>query len=174
MNFAKNVSKMMEPVQQKIGENDFYIYPFPAFKSANISGDVAALLTPLLASVAAAVGTGGSQDLMEMDVKEAALHIAGAFSALSGDKVEGLMRKLLLSENVGVRKEGGMDAQWLTEDISNEVFCGNTQDMFILAFHVIRVNYSGFFGSFGSLFGRVTEMSKKMGSPGTEPLTPAG
>lgn len=171
MIFSRNISKMMDPVQKEVGGHSFYVYPFPAFKAANISGEVTALVTPLLASVAAALGMGGIQNMMDMDMKEAAPHIAGAFSMLSGDKVEMLMRKLLLSENVGVHPEGSESAQWLTEELCNEVFCGNTQDMFILAFYVIKVNFSGFFESFGNLFGVVSRTAEKMGFPGMEPLT---
>lgn len=168
MNMARNISKMMEPTETPVGGNIFYIYPFPAFKAANISGEVATLLTPVLASIAAALGTGG-ESMMDMDVEKAAPHIAGAFSSLSGDKMEKLLRNLLLSGNIGVRTED-MEAHQLTEELSNEIFCGNTQDMFILAYHVIRVNYAGFFAKFGNLSGRVTDVAQKMGFPGMAPL----
>lgn len=171
MNMARNLSKMMEPKEAAVGGSIFYIYPFPAFKAANISGEVAALLTPMLASVASALGTGGEEKhMMDMDIGEAAPHIAGAFSSLSGDKVEKLLRDLLLSGNIGVRTED-MEVHQLTEDLSNEVFCGNIQDMFILAYHVIKVNYAGFFEKFGNLSGKVTDMAQKMGFPGMAPLT---
>lgn len=170
MNAARNISKMMEPKETPVGGNIFYIYPFPAFKAANISGEVAALMTPMLASLAAALGTGGEKHMMDMDIGEAAPHIAGAFSSLSGDKVERLLRDLLLSGNIGVRTEG-MEAHQLTEDLSNEIFCGNIQDMFILAYHVIKVNYAGFFEKFGNLSGKVTDIAQKMGFPNMEPLT---
>lgn len=172
MNMARNLSKMMEPKEAPVGGNLFYIYPFPAFKAANISGEVAALLTPMLASVVPALGNGGEEKhMMDMDIGEVAPHIAGAFSSLSGDKVEKLLRDLLLSGNIGVRAEAGADPQLLTEDLSNEIFCGNTQDMFILAFHVIKVNYAGFFEKFGNLSGKVTDMAQKIMFPGMAPLT---
>ncbi|RKI90432.1 hypothetical protein D7V94_13440 [Parablautia intestinalis] len=170
MNTARNISKMMEPKEASVGGNLFYIYPFPAFKSANISGEIAALLTPMLASLASVVGTGGEKHLMDMDIGEAAPHIVGAFSSLSGDKVEKLLRDLLLPGNIGVRTAAGVDPQFLTEDLSNEIFCGNTQDMFILAYHVIKVNYAGFFEKFGNLSGKVADMAQKMAFPGMAPL----
>ena len=41
----------------------------------------------------------------------------------------------------------------MTEDLADEIFCGDTQDMFILAFDVIQANYSGFFKRLGGQFG---------------------
>lgn len=40
MNEARNIVKMMQPTEQKIGGNTFYIYPLPAFTAANLSADV--------------------------------------------------------------------------------------------------------------------------------------
>lgn len=159
MNEARSILNMMNPVETPVGGNMFYIYPFPAFRAANISGDVAALITPMLSSVAAAFGTVKDKNIMDMDVGDVAPHIAGAFSSLSGDKVEKLLRELLLSGNIGVRSGGGMEAKLLTEDLSNEVFCGNIQDMFILSYHVIKVNFKGFFEKFGNLSGKVMDMA---------------
>lgn len=173
MNGNRNAIKQMEPTMQKIGGNSFYIYPFSAFTSANMSGEITALLTPLIASIVPAIGTSRDKNVMDMDVGEVAPHIAGAFSALSGDKVESLLRKLLLNGNVGVLPAGSADAQWLTEELANEVFCGNTQDMFVLAFYVIKVNYVGFFEKLRNLSGNANmqEAMMKMGFPGMAPLT---
>lgn len=169
------VSKQMEPTVQPIGGNTFYIYPFPAFVSANLSGEITALLIPMVTSIAAAVAMGDNKEksIMDMEISEVAPYITGAFSTLSGDKVERLLRKLLLANNVGVLREGEADAQWLTENICDTLFCGSTQDMFILAFYVIKVNYSGFFEKLENLPGSVKEaLQKKMGTefPGMAPL----
>ena len=48
--------KQMEVTEKKIGDNTFYIKPFPAFVAVNISGDLASVVTPLLGGVAALVG----------------------------------------------------------------------------------------------------------------------
>ncbi len=168
------VNKQMESTVQKIGNNTFYIYPFPAFTSANLSGEIAGLLTPLVTQVAAAVGMSKEKSVMDMDVSKIAPQITGAFSSLSGDKVERLLRKLLLEENVGIMPEGESHAVWLNEEICNVVFSGSTQDMFILAFYVIKVNYADFFGKFGSLYGNAKEILQekmKTAFPGMEPLT---
>lgn len=175
MNEARNIAKMMQPTEQKIGGNTFYIYPLPAFTAANLSADVISLLAPLIGGIAGALGTqdgglGESKGLMDMDVSEAAPYIAGAFSSLSADKTERLLRNLLMNKNVVVKQEGSADVDYLTEDKCNEIFCGNVQNMFVLAFHVIKVNYGDFFESIGSRSGSVKTAVMSMISPGTEPL----
>ena len=173
MNF---VNKQMEPAVQQIGSNTFYIYPFPAFVSANLSGEIIALLTPMIASIASVVGENKNEEksIMDMEINEVAPHIVGAFSSLSGDKVERLLRKLLLANNIGVLPDGESDAKWLNEDICNMLFCGSTQDMFILAFYVIKVNYAGFFEKIESLPGSAKDiLREKMETvfPNMAPLT---
>lgn len=176
MNEARNIVKMMQPTEQKIGGNTFYIYPLPAFTAANLSADVISLLAPLVSGIAGAVAARSQDDgmeeskvLMDMDVSEVAPYIAGAFSSLSAEKTEQLLRNLLMNKNVAVKHEGSQDVDYLTEDKCNEIFCGNVQNMFVLAFHVIKVNYSDFFESIGSRSGSVKTAVMSMISPGTEP-----
>lgn len=170
MNESRNMLRQMEPEKVVIGENTFYIYPFPAFTAANMSGEIMALLMPMVAALAPALGSKGN--VLDTDVNEALPHLAGAFSSLSGDRVENLLRKLLQQNNVGVQAGGAGTAQWLNDDLSNEVFCMNAQDMFILAYHVIKVNYRGFFEKFGNLSGSVKEkMAQMTAFPGMAPLT---
>lgn len=158
--------KQFEPKQVTIGENTFYIFPFPAFKASNLSGELAALALPLVGSLAPFLGVkkpdGSETGLLDVDVNEAAPAIAGAFNSISGDKIEGLMKKLLISgKNITVEVEDEDEPQRLTEDMVNEIFCGEVQEMFVLAFEVIRVNFSGFFKKLGGQSGAVVESLMK-------------
>ena len=58
----------------------------------------------------------------------------------------------------------------LTEDLANEVFCEDVQDMFLLAFEVIRTNYNGFFKKLGGRFGPLIEGLTKTGTPRQESM----
>ena len=58
-------------------------------------------------------------------------------------------------------EQPGEKVRLLTEDLANEVFCTDVQDMFILAFEVIRTNYNGFFKKLGDRFGKVAERAEK-------------
>lgn len=171
MNEARNMLKMMDPERVSVGANVYYISPFPAFKAANMSGEIISLMTPMLSAIAPALGK--DKSALDMEASEAAPYIASAFSTLSGDKVEKLLRNLLLSGNVAVQMEGSTEAQMMNEDLSNVLFCANAQDMFILAFHVIKVNYKGFFEKFGNLSGNaaIQPVMQRMMSPGMAPLT---
>ena len=40
--------KQLEPKKETIGGLNFYIRPFPAMVAANLTGDLASLLTPVL------------------------------------------------------------------------------------------------------------------------------
>ena len=88
--------RRMQTIEKVIGENTFYIRPFGAFAAANISGELAALLSPILAGIAPLfggldTGDGGSDaaaNPLDMDIEEAMPAISSALSTISGDKVE--------------------------------------------------------------------------------------
>ena len=135
-----------------LGNNRYYIRPFGAFVAANLSGELAGVITPIIGSLAP-LASGG--DLMDLDISVAAPALVSGFSSLSGDKIEAILHKLLTKhKNITVEIDGA-DAQTLTDDLVNELFCGDAQDMFVLAFEVIKVNYSGFFDKLSTLSGEV-------------------
>lgn len=169
--------KQMEVTVKKIGDSTFYIKPFPAFVAVNISGDLASVLSPLLGGVAALVGSSnGKEDsedkpknIMDVDVEDALPALTSAFSSISGDKFERLMKKLLInSQNISVECEAtDGKVKLLDYDLANEVFCGDVQDMYILCFEVIRLNFRGFFEKIGTQFGSLKELLQKK-DPNTE------
>ena len=154
--------KMQDATEVAISENKFYVRPFSAFTAANISGEVIKVVMPVLGSLLPFMNTkedGGS--LLDEDIKDIAPEITKGFEALSGDKCEMLLRRLLIKHNnIAVDKEG--EAVPLTEDAVNDLFCGEVQDMYILAFHVIKVNYGGFFKKLDGQSGKAVELLKKI------------
>lgn len=157
--------KQLEPREVKVGENIYYIRPLPAFKAANLTGELAALVLPLVSGLApliAAVDPDKEDNgLLDIDVEDATPAVASAFAQLDGDKVEEILRHLLLSGNNISIEVPGEKTRLLSEDLANEVFCTDVQDMFILAFEVIRTNYNGFFKKLAARFGKVVEGLKK-------------
>lgn len=155
--------KQLESRTATIGENVFYIRPLPAFKAANMSGELASLVLPLLAGLAPlATGANADKGLLDIDLEEAAPAIGNAFSAVSGDKLEAILKHLLIAgKNISVETPDSEKPQLLTEDLANEVFCEEVQDMFLLAFEVIRTNYNGFFKKLGTRFGPAMEALMK-------------
>ena len=149
--------KQIEPVKKSIGDMNFYIRPFPAFKAANISGELADVLAPLFSAVIPIIGEG---DLMDIEADKAAELITKNIS-ISGDKLEKLAKKLLLGENIAFEikgEHGDTDTGMLNEDVVNEIFCGEVQDLFVLCFYVIQINFNGFFKKLGSLSGKLKDM----------------
>lgn len=160
--------KRMEVTEKQIGENTFYLKPFPAFTAANISGELAALITPMISGLAPFFTGKSLEQVMTMEMEDAMPAFSDAFSALSGDKVERLMKKLLIDhKNISVDNPETGKTEVLDLDLANEVFCGDVQDMFLLCFEVIKINFSGFFKKLGAQFGNLRGPMKK-GSPSTE------
>ncbi len=153
--------KLQEATEVVVNEQHYFIRPFAAFRAANISGEVIKVIVPIIGSVLPFVNTSGDKSLADTDIAEIAPEITKAFESLSGDALEKLLRDLLVrGGNIAVDYDG--KTQPLTEDLVNELFCGEVQDMYILAFHVIKVNYGGFFGKLGAQSGSVAELMKKV------------
>ena len=149
--------RQLEPKKVTIAKTDFYIYPFSAFKSSNLSAEVASIIGPLL-SVVLPLKSDNGGDVLDMDIEKASPAIIKAFESIDGNKVEGLLKKLLIKEkNIAVKyknEDGELEQEYLDEDLANEIFCGEVQNMFLLAYKVIEVNFGGFFKKLPSLFGK--------------------
>lgn len=171
--------KQLETREVTVGENIFYIRPLPAFRAANLTGELAALVLPLISGLAPLLSITddekSSGGLFDIKVEDAAPAIAGAFASVDGDKIERILKHLLIAGNNVSVEQPGEKVRLLTEELANEVFCADVQDMFILAFEVIRTNYNGFFKKLGDRFGKVAEWKKMMerAQTDTEPSTSA-
>lgn len=155
--------KRMDVTEKQVGENVFYLKPFPAFTAANISGELAALITPMVSALAPLLGgKATAADIMSVELEDAAPAITGAFSTLSGDKVERLMKKLLIeNQNISVDNPDTGRTEVLSMDLANEIFCGEVQDMFLLCFEVVKINFGGFFKKLGAQFGDLQGLTEK-------------
>jgi len=154
--------KRMDVFDKQVGDNIFYIHPFAAFTAANLSGELAALVSPLLSGLSAIVGN-DTENIMDVEIDTALPAISDAFSSISGDKVERLMKKLLIdNKNISVENPETGRPEILTMDLANEIFCGELQDMFILCFEVIRLNFGSFFKKLGARFGGLQGLLEKV------------
>ena len=115
--------KQMEAKKVTVGDNSFHIKPFPAFKAANLTGELASVLSPLIGAIAPLVGDG---DLMDVDVNKAAEALSTS-TVINGDRLEALMKKLLLGGNIVIEdedEEGERQQDVLDKDLADEVFFG--------------------------------------------------
>ena len=172
--------KQLEVTEKRIGDSTFFIKPFPAFLAANISGDLVAVITPILGALIPVLGSEAkegekTENILDKSVDDALPALSKAFSSLSGDDFERIMKKLLTdNKNISVECEAtDGDVKLLTYDLANEVFCGDIQDMYMLCWEVIRINFSGFFKKLGARSGSLLGTIQKV-APGltvTESLT---
>ena len=84
--------KQMEPTKETVGGYNFYIKPFAAFKAANLTGELASVLAPLLGALAPLVSDQKEGSLMDVDAAQAAEALSNCTN-ISGDKMEKLMQK---------------------------------------------------------------------------------
>jgi len=157
--------KQMEVTTKKIGDNTFYISPFPAFTSARISGDLASVIAPIIGSFAPmlkGVDADSTEDLMNKDMDEVLPVLSEALAQLEGDKLEDLIKQLLIDyKNISYDDEDG-EATRLTYDAANEIFCGEMQDMFVLCWEVIKLNFGGFFKKIAGQSGNLLDITKRV------------
>lgn len=162
MNAVKNIIRQFEPTKVKVGEYQYLLYPFPAFKAANISGELFAFIAPAAASLMAIIPSESEKSIMDSNIEQAASKISAAFSFLDGNKVECMLEKLLIeNQNIVIEFQNG-EADYLTKELADNLFCGNAQLLYVLAYHVIKVNYEDFFKKVGILSGKGKPTEKAM------------
>ncbi len=157
--------KLQEVTEVSLGDYNFYLRPFPAFRAANIFGDIASLLVPVLGAVLPVMNSVQDGAIEEEDLQKAIPAIATAFQGMSGDQVEKVLKKLLIdNQNVSIEGEITEDkTRLLTMDYANEVFATDIWGMFRLVWEVIKLNYAGtFFGKNGVIQSGNLEESMKM------------
>ena len=105
--------------------------------------------------------------LMDMDIEEALPSITDALGNISGDKVEHLMKRLLVDTgNISVEgPDTDGSVKVLDRDLADEVFCGEIQDMVILCYEVIKLNFRGFFKKLGARSGSLAERLQRTVTP---------
>jgi len=145
--------------ERTLDGNIYFIRAFPAFAAANLSGEIASLIFPIIGVVVPLLGgKGEGESVLDMDAEKAAPLLAEGLSGINGDKIESLLKKLLIKQsNISVQIQGSENAVVLTEELANELFCGDVQDMFILAWDVIQANFQRIFGKVSSLFGSLRQ-----------------
>ena len=101
--------------------------------------------------------------MLDVDANAAAEALSN-IPSISGDKIESLVKKLLLGGNIVVEYEtedGESQQETLDKDLADEIFCGDVQDLFMLCFYVIRLNFNGFFKRLTTLSGKAEQVVAK-------------
>ena len=142
--------KQRTPKKVTIADIDFFITPFAAFYAANLSGEIMSVLAPILSGLAGLLTSnmnGEEFSLTDIKVEDAAGKLAPALAELDGDKLETLLRKLLINKgNISYSySEDGIEYSGkLTYDEVNELFCQDVMGLYRLAWEVISLNFGNF------------------------------
>lgn len=141
-----------------LGGYNFYIHPFGAMRAANISGELVGFASPLIAALVSLLGDNDENEsvssVLEMDISEAARYVVPAFNGIKGDTVEKLLRLLLIKyQNIAFDTDEDKVTSWLDENDLDMIFVGQLQNMYMLAWEVIKVNFGGFFDLLSSQSG---------------------
>lgn len=141
----------LTPIDKEIDGVTFHIRPFGALTAANISGDLASIASPLITAIAPLLMDDDIEKKSNEEVASEVVSKATALESLDGAKVEKLVRKLLIQyQNIIVDvtdDEGNDDTEIMNEDMMNQIFMGHVQNMFVLCWYVVEVNFQGFFGN---------------------------
>ena len=117
--------KRMEMQETVVGDYTFRIRPLGAMNAAYIFGDVAAVVLPIIGTVALSSGDEESADLdifegVDLDTKS----LVTALSNINGKTLTRLISELLL-EHSNVSFFDKDESKWrpMTEDDFDEIFC---------------------------------------------------
>ena len=169
--------KQQNPITKTIGDYNFYIRPFGAMTASKMTGDLAALVTPMLGAVAPLIGkqlNAEDGSLLDINVEDLGPALTGVFSTLTGDNLERMMGQLLIDhKNIHFDSIENKEVKLLDRDELDEIFCMELQDMFILAFEVLKLNYSGFFRKLASRYGDLDGILEKLASRSSDTMASA-
>lgn len=142
-------AKRMQTRKVIIDGIEFTIFPFGAWYSASLSGELAKVLGPIVAGLAPLFLNGDVGSLLSRDLSEIMPGIMEALKSLDGDVIEKLLGDLLIKrDNVSCvykDEDGRRVTEVLTMDLADELFCQNIDGMLELAIEVVKFNFSGFF-----------------------------
>lgn len=168
---------IMEPTEVTIGEHTFYILKYPALKAANVLGKLNTVFSPLASGIVPLIGMIPSKDssnknsIFDMDISKALPIITNALTSLDGNTLQEVIELLVLKHNnVSVEltdNNGDTLPKKLNRDTLDDIFCGELQDLFFLAYKVIEINYKNFFGNLLTQFGARKKAGTQQNSKNT-------
>ena len=126
-----------------VGEHTFSVRKFDIFTNSRITFNIMSTVAPLLGSLDALSG-----DSEEEHGENILSNLTGALAGMDGNRLEALLRELLLDEGCIA-----YDNERLTKDTLNEIFCGDLYGLLHLAVKVFMLNNEKSFTMLGTQFG---------------------
>ena len=158
------IVKQHVTTEKTIDGYKFCIFPFGAWSAQRIGFGLKDILTratgDAIPELVKALKTMGKENSLDMEVgAEMAAVIFKVLRDLNADAAENILKELLIKHgNITVTPvDTPGNTVKLDLSVSDTIFCGDLQNMYILAAHVILVNYASFFGKGASLFGELID-----------------
>lgn len=150
----------IEIKEKEIGENVYFVRPFPPLKSLELLGDLQAVVT---SSLDAAVDKkDGVDSEEEMSVLDSNINIGAIISGigknLKGPALVSFANRIIDKEFVSVKRPTDETAIKLEKNISDNIFAGHLLEMLQLMHFVLEVNYADFFENLPDLSGILQEI----------------
>ena len=155
---------LFEVKEKKIGDNTFYVRPFPVLQALELLGDLQAVFTTGLEKFDVKDDgrkDGAPKSFLEKNATIGAA-IAGIGENLKGPALVGFAKRLLDSNYVSVKRAGEAEPVRLTADVYNNIFSGNLKQLIeLLYFIVVDVNFADFFELVPSHIGTLLSNAKE-------------
>lgn len=139
-------------VSKKIGENTYYVNPFPPFEAFELLGDLQAVVTSSLCNNKPYDDNDKADDVLDKKINFFAI-IGGIGKNLNGKVLVQFADRLLDENYIAVKCKGETEAEKLDEDARNVLFTGHLKEMSEVLLFIIEVNFKDFFDYLKSLFG---------------------
>ncbi|MCD8201908.1 MAG: hypothetical protein LUD47_07580 [Clostridia bacterium] len=144
------MSKYDETKEYKVGGHSYFVKPFRAMTAVRLSADVLKIITPFFDGF---VQGDNLSDLKNLDLSVIVDGLEKCLADTDGKQIEDALEKLLIRhDNIAVDYDG--QTQYLTEEILDEWMAGDIENIFVLAFYVVKENYQGFFARFSTQSGK--------------------
>jgi hypothetical protein len=148
-------SKANKPHEVAVGEHLFHVRKYRALPSARISGNLVSTIAPLLGGAGSLFDEESNKNVLDSNLSELLPELAEALAKVDGDKLEKLLRELLIDEGCI-----SFDGDLLTQSVLDELFCGDLFGLLELAVKVCKLNFETVFTMLGNRFGIRAESEK--------------
>ena len=155
----------VEIKEKEIGENVYFVRPFPPQKSLELLGDLQAVVTSSLDTAV------DKKDDIESNTEEESVLdrninigaiISGVGKNLKGPVLVNFANRIINKDFISIKRPSDETPVKLEKNISDNIFAGRLKEMIQLMYFVLEVNYADFFEN--ELCCHLTEFFLRMGN----------
>lgn len=154
----------VEIKEKEIGENVYFVRPFPPQNSLELLGDLQAVVTSSLDTAV------DKKDDIESNTEEESVLdrninigaiISGVGKNLKGPVLVNFANRIINKDFISIKRPSDETPVKLEKNISDNIFAGRLKEMIQLMYFVLEVNYADFFENLPDLSGILQELGIK-------------